>query len=601
MKTRHAALLSLTFLLAACHKSGTNAGGACTSDSACASGLTCVSGVCVFPDGGGTTAASGTSAAGGSTASTGTTATTGTTNGSSGTTGVRQDGGPSCLLPASSCDPTATSAPCCSGICASNDAGAFTCQVSSFCGPSGMACTQPTDCCSLNCTGGVCDGNSCAQIGGSCSGNADCCGGNCQNGTCAAVAGGSCKTLGESCGAAGDFCSTNCQGGTCQRAYTCSAVSDLCYADGDCCSGSCSANGDGGSGRCIALSGGGSGGCSSDGEPCASGTNCCSRLCVDPGAGATVCAPASGCRLTGDLCRTDADCCGANGNGVTCNVSAGQTIGRCTNPTGCEPVGDICGAFGSNARQDCCDGHKSVCQLDSEGIARCFGGCQGNCGNQCPEGYDSDHDAGCCVSAGTACQFRDQCCDGNPCLPDATGVLTCTPPPACGNAGTACSPSDGGGCCDGLYCLSSGGELGGSACQALLPDAGVVIFPDGGLLPSDGGSPSDAGPVCNGNGAACTDAPECCSKYCVNGVCSPQPTCQPQNGTCTASSDCCLGLSCNVPVGSVSGSCESGSSCGQPGQACTNTSTCCSGLTCVDDTSNVCSGGTGCTCSVIFQ
>jgi hypothetical protein len=282
---------------------------------------------------------------------------------------------------------------------------------------------------------------------------------------------------------------------------------------------------------------------------------------------------------------------------------------------GCEPSGNICGAFGANARQDCCDGKKDVCGLDAEGIARCFGGCpSGHCGAACPAGYASNADGGCCIAAGDACQFRDQCCDGSPCVPNDLGVLTCTPQ-RCIAAGSACTPGapGSGACCQGLDCARSGGELGQDVCMThtsttkvgpdgglLGPDGGALLFPDGGraTLP-DGGLTVDAGPVCRANGATCAGAGDCCSSYCVGGACAATPACQAQSGVCTASADCCLGLSCNIPGGAVSGTCQPGATCASAGQPCATSSTCCLGLSCLDQ--GVACTGAGCTCSVVFR
>jgi hypothetical protein len=64
--------------------------------------------------------------------------------------------------------------------------------------------------------------------------------------------------------------------------------------------------------------------CLSDGNPCQTGTDCCSGYCdatLDAGAGgdagSMVCGPASGCSLDGNKCTTTADCCNAP-TGTTC-------------------------------------------------------------------------------------------------------------------------------------------------------------------------------------------------------------------------------------------------------------------------------------------
>ena len=85
-----------------------------------------------------------------------------------------------------------------------------------------------------------------------------------------------------------------------------------------------------------------------------------------------------------------------------------------------------------NAPQNCCDGLKEVCKLDSSGIPRCFGGGSATC----PTGFTGV--APCCIATGLACQFSSQCCGGTPCVPDSFGVLRCLTV-ACQPAGNVCT------------------------------------------------------------------------------------------------------------------------------------------------------------------
>lgn len=360
---------------------------------------------------------------------------------------------------------------------------------------------------------------------------------------------------------------------------------------------------DGGPGTCQTGTAPGAGGCVVDGDPCSGGgTNCCSRLCVDPGSGAEICAPASGCRLTGDLCTQDSDCCGGppGDTQVTCSlISQNPPIGRCTNPngsgggTGCEPVGDICGANGSNARQDCCDGQKAVCKVDSEGISRCFGGGPGSPDGGCSADGYSYTTPSCCIPAGSNCEFRDQCCNQDGCLPADGGGFVCTAAPVCLPTGHLCD-TDGGTCCEGLVCAPAG-EFG-PACQY------PATLPDGGSGAGDGGSTSnDAGPSCLANASACSQGAECCSGYCLNSMCSAAPTCEPEGSACTAAADCCLGLTCNVPAGSIVGTCGPGSNCAEVGQVCAQSSDCCVLLACNTPTGAACTSGASCTCQSPFE
>jgi hypothetical protein len=458
---------------------------------------------------------------------------------------------------------------CCSSRCVGVDAGESRCEAAPFCAIAGESCVRASDCCQFACNDGLCgtsaevpgtDGGTtlplaCVVNGNACGAASDCCSGTCTSGSCAPVPGATCGTLGQLCTSGADCCSTNCQSGRCAKAYTCQAAGDLCFSNTDCCGGVCSAA-DGGAGVCTVPAGLGSGGCRPLGQPCFSGENCCSRLCLDAGGGAKVCAPTSGCRMTGELCHGDTDCCGSDTSRVICSLfTTDPPSGRCTNPRGCQPVGNICGAYGANARQDCCDGHKAVCELTSEGVARCYGGCpSGRCDRRCPNGYASEN-PDCCIAEGESCEFRDQCCDRLPCLPDAQGSLRCTrpaqPPPDAGTAPDAGStPADGG---------------------SASPDAGSVA--DGGSTSVDGGRP-DAGPV---------------------------DVCQPTGTICTSSGDCCYGLTCSVPAGASVGSCVGGSACGGSGQACRATTDCCGGLLCVDTTGRRClPDGTGCFCALLL-
>jgi hypothetical protein len=480
------------------------------------------------------------------------------------------DGG-TCVAAGAACE---SGRPCCGGTCEGS-----VCSTGAFCQANGGSCTTGTDCCLNNCINGTCSTNLCTDVGQSCTSGSQCCTGTCTGGTCAALPGGSCKVLGQSCGSGAECCSTNCQGGVCTKAYYCQASGDICTSNDQCCGHDCSST-DGGAGRCVALAGGGAGGCVQGGEPCPTGgSNCCSRICFDPGSGVDVCLPAEGCRLTGTWCSSDQSCCGGgtNPNGsVTCSgldVDAGIT-GRCDQGQACNPAGNICGAQvlpdgGINAPQDCCDGKKAVCKTDSSGIPRCFGGGSTNC----PTGY-GDPDAGCCIAAGQECQFKDQCCGGAPCVPGSDGVLRCTVG-SCAAVGAACEPTSST-CCSGTECRTTSG--GTYACQLPKPDAGT----------GDAGVP-DAG-TCSANGATCTTAGQCCSQLCTAGKCQTPAACQPQGAVCTSTADCCSGFSCNIPAGPGSGTCEP-SVCTGAGQTCQTATDCCVGLNCVPaDAGYVCQG-----------
>jgi hypothetical protein len=244
-------------------------------------------------------------------------------------------------------------------------------------------------------------------------------------------------------------------------------------------------------------------------------------------------------------------------------------IGRCANKQGCQPVGNCCGALGANCEQACCDGQKDVCRADTNGVSRCFGG-----GGTCPNGYDG-MDPACCIAEGQPCQFRDQCCNFNPCIKDDdAGGFVCRAP-QCIAAGLACTPGGVGAaaCCNGLSCEPDG--QGGTICRQPFetPDGG---FPDGG----------DVTP-CLPDQVACTTGSQCCSGFCVAGKCVPPTTCVAIGGTCTGTSECCSGLTCNIPAGQANGTCESSGTCSSAGQSCSTTQLCCARMRCVTVTTRL--------------
>jgi hypothetical protein len=272
--------------------------------------------------------------------------------------------------------------------------------------------------------------------------------------------------------------------------------------------------------------------------------------------------PAGGCRLTGTWCNGAQECCGG---GTNPNGSVQCIGGRCDNGQACNPVGNICGApvlpdgGKINASQDCCDGMKAVCKTDSSGIPRCFGGGS----TQCPTGYTGM--SPCCIMAGQACQFRDQCCNGALCVPNQFGVAVCSLP-MCTGLGLPCNGS--GQCCTGTECVNL-------VCRV----------------------PMDGGTMCTATGGGCTMSSQCCSMICgTDGGCQNPIVCQPTNGACTSPADCCSGLTCVVNPMTMTGTCQM-STCVGVGQTCSSGGTaCCPQLECLDSMGLPC-GNTGtCAC-----
>ncbi|HYS80014.1 MAG TPA: hypothetical protein VEM76_04860, partial [Anaeromyxobacteraceae bacterium] len=301
--------------------------------------------------------------------------------------------------------------------------------------------------------------------------------------------------------------------------------------------------------------------------------------------------------------------------GITCDLVKHD----CGNGTGCNPPGNICGAVvGFNASQNCCDGKKSVCKPDSNGIARCFGGCPNdNCTATCPAGYDSTNPL-CCIEPAHVCQFSDQCCNGQACAPDPTDgmILKCGGgASACAPFGASCTGTSDTSCCSGLGCTKYG-ESGFFAC-----------------LPGTGTTPVT---TCKLTGGSCAAGTDCCSGTCTSGKCADwtggsgsSTSCQAPGGTCTGDADCCAGSACGIPDGATHGTCQAAAAvcaatsqscstgvpccsatdtctngactpragCGSAYQACSAAASCCTGYSCIDvATSVACAGGT-CLCA----
>jgi hypothetical protein len=350
-------------------------------------------------------------------------------------------------------------------------------------------------------------------------------------------------------------------------------------------------------------------------------------MCLDLGSGVKVCQPAGGCRMTGDYCDSSAACCGGTGQtrigGTSYNITCDAVKHDCDNGTACNPPGNICGAVaGFNASQNCCDGKKTVCKPDSNGIARCFGGCPNdNCTKACPTGYDGTN-AQCCIEPGASCQFSDQCCNGQACAPDANDgmKLKCGggPAPSCKPFGASCTGTTDTGCCTGLSCTG----YGEGSFYACLP-AGTT-----------------PGTTCKLTGGTCAAGTDCCSGTCTNGKCGDWigpggsggtgTSCQASGATCTVDGDCCAGTSCSIPAGATSGTCSAAtavcadtsqtcstgvpccsatdvcangvcsppSTCGGASQACSPTAGCCTGYNCLDvGTGVTCAAGGVCVCA----
>jgi hypothetical protein len=408
----------------------------------------------------------------------------------------------------------ATGAECCSGTC---DATSHQCTGIKQCSTDNQPCAVATDCCTLDCAGGICGTAQCISDNQACTaGGTPCCSGTCgAGGTCTPL-NTTCKTAGNDCATDGDCCNKSCVSGKCASPSSisyCTQTGDICYADGDCCSAICQKAGGATAGVCAAVPGAS---CEVDGTLCSGCTGCCSSLCAPFGtSGSHICQPASGCHVTGDLCHVDSDCCGGDptqagaipGAGlIKCVIQSGSPVGVCSDPnpnncsagencSACVPEGDIChyknngGCSVNSVRNDCCDatGNKGQCKLDSLGIPRCYGLTS-------------------CVMAGGDCASSADCCDNAPCVPDGTGHLKCGT--MCVQQGGVCTTTAD--CCTGIACTVPPGSLTGTCTNPNNPPPPPP--PDGGAVDMAGTDMSQPPPpMCALYGQSCSTTVPCCN------------------------------------------------------------------------------------------
>lgn len=415
-------------------------------------------------------------------------------------------------------------ADCCSGSC---DPKTGCISALSTCAQPGDACKAATDCCSLSCIGEQCAGGQCASDGNACASDDTCCSGSCSASHLCAALNDSCRTAGNECLANSDCCSGLCDGGKhCQLgASFCIQPGDVCARDGDCCAANCVIATGHTLGLCADPPKGPAYCDKVDGMLCAGCGDCCSRLCAPGPSGVSICQPASGCHVTGDLCLKDTDCCGGDptsglpgaGNG-NCQIDAGAKIGICTNPvnggaSACNPEGNVChyladpgyACSSSAARSDCCGPERPkslMCKLDALGVPRCLG-------------------VGECRASGDSCASAADCCDQVPCVPDAEGALRCLTG-ACVPGGGSCTIN--GDCCPGGLCHRQPGSTLGTCTTPGGGGNGAGGASSGGA--SSGGASGTAGTpgnpgVCSEYGQICTQDSSCCNGVpCTNGICA---------------------------------------------------------------------------------
>lgn len=335
-----------------------------------------------------------------------------------------------------------SSADCCAGQCADDGSGNFTCGAGyGACQPLTQSCGTANDCCSLGCHGGTCDETICATSGQDCTADSDCCSNLCNaSGKCEVPAG--CYAAGESCDADSKCCSQNCvdtgaNGMRCGPSGACRVVGEVCTDADDCCSFNCNKGAGEMFGTCTKLPS--TNACNTVGEVCQEDAHCCSLYCRDNGTGFKSCGYISGCRPAYELCRDDSDCCNATvqATAVCDKQISGSPVGRCLNPPGDAPSGEICGdAVGNPVGSNTCAG--------AQGQGSANANCQSS-GTDLP--FRCETGDATCFGPGTTCAHGAECCSGI-CAPDANGNLVCDPVDSCRMDGEACTAD--GDCCNGF-------------------------------------------------------------------------------------------------------------------------------------------------------
>ncbi len=324
----------------------------------------------------------------------------------------------------------------------------------------------------------------------------------------------------------------------------CAAFGSTCLDDAQCCSGACNVT----CGQPFGM------GCLND-------SDCTSRNCAN---GQCACAQSQGAQF--GFCASDQDCCG----GLDCqHFNFGSEVGLC-----CIPDGASCAAGDECCNQNCVDGQCQCLPAGSDcgsSLDDCCSGictnldaplgvndvCQSPPGGECTLSTDCTSqycDGGFCAGCGLAeatCSSTLDCCTGLACAaslsvfggpnaPIVDGGTTC-----CGQAGTSCDASDGGGCC---------GTCDNGTC-ACVPatnqcDTDQSCCAGGACMRSPHGN----GPLacCQLDGQFCLADDECCTGNCG----------EDQKCACIADGGACGGsLSVEGPAACCSGQCANSGLC----------------------------------------
>lgn len=241
----------------------------------------------------------------------------------------------------------------------------------------------------------------------------------------------------------------------CGTSGACRVVGEICGAAEDCCSFNCVVPEGDTLGQCVTMPGFSE--CKSVGEPCEQDTTCCSFTCRDDGTGFQSCQYLSGCRPMGELCRQDSDCCNysVQPEGV-CAKTVNEDVGRCQNPGGDAPAGEVCatdggGQSGSNTCMPGGSEGKENCRPTTVGTYRCF------------------EEVVVCLDQGQSCALGDQCCSGI-CAPDVDGNLVCDPVAECPETDPMCKTCRGSGetCTGSTDCCSNFCDTQTLTCQVIV-------------------------------------------------------------------------------------------------------------------------------------
>ncbi len=221
--------------------------------------------------------------------------------------------------------------------------------------------------------------------------------------------------------------------------YACRSDGDTCASASDCCTNSCQA------GICGGLS------CNADGFSCTSPAQCCSGQCSSGACGA----PA--CKSDGNSCTSAPQCCTGLCSSGVCGAPVCRSDGLyCTSASQCCSSlcsSGVCGApackadgYSCTSASQCCTGMCSsgvcgapACKTDGyscTSASQC-------CSSQCSSGVCG---APACKSDGYSCTSASQCCSYS----CSSGV--------CGTGTTSCNPVSNTGCSSGNECILSSSE-----------------------------------------------------------------------------------------------------------------------------------------------